>query len=177
MIWRTRRASTRSDRRTTPIGRRSPNFRREYHHQVEPRAVALTGFVPNYFQKVVAEQIARSVSGVRALTNDIEVTASNRFDPAFARCCQNDEDMFGRGALLQDTFRSTIEETEVTPGFLCNLAHANDNLRRASTPEKSRYLMSKDCALSVDANVTSPRSSPAASNLTAGATALTDNQS
>jgi len=45
----------------------------------------LTGFVPSYFQKVVAEQVASSVSGVRLLTNEIEVAALHKIDPEFAQ--------------------------------------------------------------------------------------------
>ena len=48
--------------------------------------VTLTGFVHNYFEKVAAERAAKSVYGVKAVANDIEVkTALVRTDPEIAR--------------------------------------------------------------------------------------------
>ena len=44
--------------------------------------VTLTGFVHNYFEKTAAERAAKSVYGVKAVANDIEVkTAQQRTDP------------------------------------------------------------------------------------------------
>jgi len=48
-------------------------------------AVSLTGFVPSYFQKLAAAQVAGSVYGIRAVANDIEVKISGRTDPEIAR--------------------------------------------------------------------------------------------
>ena len=51
----------------------------------EDGAVTLTGFVHTYFEKFAAEEAAKSVYGVRALANDIEVKpASTRTDPEIA---------------------------------------------------------------------------------------------
>lgn len=48
--------------------------------------VSLTGFVHNYTEKVAAERAAKSVYGVRAVANDIEVRpAGLRTDPEIAR--------------------------------------------------------------------------------------------
>jgi osmotically-inducible protein OsmY len=48
-------------------------------------AVTLTGFVQSYAEKVAAEKAAKSVYGVKAVANDIEVTAMTRTDPEIAR--------------------------------------------------------------------------------------------
>jgi osmotically-inducible protein OsmY len=51
----------------------------------EDGAVTLTGFVHTYFEKFAAEKAAKSVYGVRALANDIEVKpATTRTDPEIA---------------------------------------------------------------------------------------------
>jgi osmotically-inducible protein OsmY len=51
----------------------------------EDGAVTLTGFVHTYFEKFAAEEAAKSVYGVRALANDIEVKpATIRTDPEIA---------------------------------------------------------------------------------------------
>ena len=51
----------------------------------EDGAVTLTGFVHTYFEKFAAEEAAKSVYGVRALANDIEVKpATVRTDPEIA---------------------------------------------------------------------------------------------
>ena len=51
----------------------------------EDGAVTLTGFVHTYFEKFAAEEAAKSVYGVRALANDIEVKpATMRTDPEIA---------------------------------------------------------------------------------------------
>ena len=48
--------------------------------------VTLTGFVHNYYEKTAAERAAKSVYGVKAVANDIEVkTALARTDPEIAR--------------------------------------------------------------------------------------------
>jgi osmotically-inducible protein OsmY len=48
--------------------------------------VTLTGFVHSYPEKLAAERAAKSVHGVRAVANDIEVkTGSERTDPEIAR--------------------------------------------------------------------------------------------
>ncbi|HVW84087.1 MAG TPA: BON domain-containing protein, partial [Bryobacteraceae bacterium] len=48
--------------------------------------ITLTGFVHNYFEKVAAERAAKSVYGVKAVANDIEVRAAGaRTDPEIAR--------------------------------------------------------------------------------------------
>ena len=48
--------------------------------------VTLTGVVHNYFEKTAAERAAKSVYGVKAVANDIEVkTAQQRTDPEIAR--------------------------------------------------------------------------------------------
>lgn len=48
--------------------------------------VALTGFVHNYAEKFAAEKAAKSVYGVKAVANDIEVKpATSRTDPEIAR--------------------------------------------------------------------------------------------
>jgi osmotically-inducible protein OsmY len=48
-------------------------------------AVTLTGFVHNYPEKVAAERAAKSVYGVRAVANDIEVKPLTRTDPEILR--------------------------------------------------------------------------------------------
>ena len=48
-------------------------------------AVTLTGFVHTYAEKVAAEQATKSVYGVRAVANDIEVRPMTRTDPEIAR--------------------------------------------------------------------------------------------
>jgi osmotically-inducible protein OsmY len=48
-------------------------------------AVTLTGFVHSYAEKVAAEKAAKSVYGVRAVANDIEVKPMTRTDPEIAR--------------------------------------------------------------------------------------------
>jgi osmotically-inducible protein OsmY len=48
-------------------------------------AVTLTGFVHSYAEKVAAEKAAKSVYGVKAVANDIEVKAMTRSDPEIAR--------------------------------------------------------------------------------------------
>ncbi|HSM76048.1 MAG TPA: BON domain-containing protein [Bryobacteraceae bacterium] len=48
-------------------------------------AVALTGFVHSYFEKMAAERTAKSVYGVKAIANDIEVKPVTRTDPEIAR--------------------------------------------------------------------------------------------
>ena len=51
----------------------------------EDGAVTLTGFVHSYFEKFAAEKAAKSVYGVKALANDIEVKpATTRTDPEIA---------------------------------------------------------------------------------------------
>lgn len=53
--------------------------------KAEDGAVTLTGFVHSYFEKLAAEKAAKSVYGVRALANDIEVKpAATRTDPEIA---------------------------------------------------------------------------------------------
>jgi osmotically-inducible protein OsmY len=53
--------------------------------KAEDGAVTLTGFVHSYFEKFSAEKAAKSVYGVRALANDIEVRpSSTRTDPEIA---------------------------------------------------------------------------------------------
>jgi len=47
--------------------------------------VNLTGFVHSYAEKVAAEKNAKSVYGVLAVANDIEVKAGTRTDPEIAR--------------------------------------------------------------------------------------------
>ena len=48
-------------------------------------AVTLTGFVHSYTEKVAAEKAAKSVYGVKAVANDIEVKPGMRTDPEIAR--------------------------------------------------------------------------------------------
>jgi osmotically-inducible protein OsmY len=48
-------------------------------------AVTLTGFVHSYLEKVAAEKAAKSVYGVRAVANDIEVKPLTRTDPEMMR--------------------------------------------------------------------------------------------
>ena len=48
-------------------------------------AVTLTGFVHSYAEKVAAERAAKSVYGVQAVANDIEVKPMTRTDPEIAR--------------------------------------------------------------------------------------------
>ena len=48
-------------------------------------AVTLTGFVHNYVEKVAAEKASKSVYGVKAVANDIEVKPGTRTDPEIAR--------------------------------------------------------------------------------------------
>ena len=48
-------------------------------------AVTLTGFVHSYAEKVAAEKAAKSVYGVQAVANDIEVKPMTRTDPEIAR--------------------------------------------------------------------------------------------
>ena len=47
--------------------------------------VTLTGFVHSYAEKVAGEKAAKSVYGVRAVANDIEVKPMTRTDPEIAR--------------------------------------------------------------------------------------------
>ena len=47
--------------------------------------VTLTGFVPNYVERVAAEKAAKRVYGVKAIANDIEVKPMTRTDPEIAR--------------------------------------------------------------------------------------------
>ncbi|MBZ5677995.1 MAG: BON domain-containing protein [Acidobacteriia bacterium] len=48
-------------------------------------AVTLTGFVHSYAEKVAAEKAAKSVYGVKAVANDIDVKPMTRTDPEIAR--------------------------------------------------------------------------------------------
>jgi osmotically-inducible protein OsmY len=49
-------------------------------------AVTLTGFVHHYYEKMAAERAAKSVYGVKAVANDIDVKiAMSRTDPEIAR--------------------------------------------------------------------------------------------
>jgi osmotically-inducible protein OsmY len=48
-------------------------------------AITLTGFVHSYAEKVAAEKAAKSVYGVKAVANDIEVKPMTRTDPEIAR--------------------------------------------------------------------------------------------
>jgi len=48
-------------------------------------AVTLTGFVHSYAEKVAAEKTAKSVYGVKAVANDIDVKPMTRTDPEIAR--------------------------------------------------------------------------------------------
>ncbi len=52
---------------------------------VKDGVVALNGFVHAYTEKVAAEKAAKSVYGVKAVANDIEVKAMSRTDPEIAR--------------------------------------------------------------------------------------------
>ena len=48
--------------------------------------VTLTGYVHTYFEKTAAEKAAKSVYGVQAIANDIEIkTSTTRTDPEIAR--------------------------------------------------------------------------------------------
>jgi osmotically-inducible protein OsmY len=47
--------------------------------------VTLTGFVHSYAEKVAAEKATKSVYGVKAVANDIEVNPMTRTDPEIAR--------------------------------------------------------------------------------------------
>lgn len=48
--------------------------------------ITLTGFVHHYYEKMAAERAAKSVYGVKAVANDIEVKiAGTRSDPEIAR--------------------------------------------------------------------------------------------
>jgi osmotically-inducible protein OsmY len=48
-------------------------------------AATLTGFVHSYAEKVAAEKAAKSIYGVKAVANDIEVKPMTRTDPEIAR--------------------------------------------------------------------------------------------
>jgi osmotically-inducible protein OsmY len=48
-------------------------------------AVTLTGFVHSYLEKVTAEKAAKSIYGVKAVANDIEVKPMTRTDPEITR--------------------------------------------------------------------------------------------
>lgn len=48
-------------------------------------AITLTGFVHTYADKIAAEKVAKSVFGVRAIADDIEVKGITRTDPEIAR--------------------------------------------------------------------------------------------
>jgi osmotically-inducible protein OsmY len=53
---------------------------------VKDGVVALTGFVPSYWEKDAAEKAAKRVFGVRGVANDLEVKLiSSRTDPEIAR--------------------------------------------------------------------------------------------
>lgn len=53
---------------------------------VKDGVVTLSGFVPSYYEKDVAEKAAKRVYGVRGVANDIEVKlATTRTDPEIAR--------------------------------------------------------------------------------------------
>jgi len=53
---------------------------------VRDGVATLTGFVHHYYEKIAAERAAKSVYGVKAVANDIEVkTALARTDPEIAR--------------------------------------------------------------------------------------------
>ena len=48
--------------------------------------ITLTGFANNYYEKVAAEKAVKSVYGVKAVANDIEIRiAGTRTDPEIAR--------------------------------------------------------------------------------------------
>ncbi len=51
----------------------------------EEGVVTLTGFVHTYAEKFAAERAAKSVYGVKAVANDIEVKLGSRSDPEIAR--------------------------------------------------------------------------------------------
>jgi osmotically-inducible protein OsmY len=48
-------------------------------------SVTLTGFVHSLAEKIAAEKMAKSVYGVQAVANDIEVKPTTRTDPEIAR--------------------------------------------------------------------------------------------
>ncbi len=48
-------------------------------------AVTLTGFVHSYAEKIAAEKAAKSVYGLKAIANEIEVKPMTRTDPEIAR--------------------------------------------------------------------------------------------
>lgn len=52
---------------------------------VKHGVITLTGFVKTYAEKAAAERVAKSVYGVQAVANDIEVKPMMRTDPEIAR--------------------------------------------------------------------------------------------
>jgi osmotically-inducible protein OsmY len=81
--------------------------------KAEDGAVTLTGFVHSYFEKFAAEKAAKSVYGVKALANDIEVKpATTRTDPEIAHDIVNT--MKGNVTVPGDRIKVGVREGFVT---------------------------------------------------------------
>lgn len=77
--------------------------------------VTLTGFVPNYAQKVTAEKAARRVSGVKAIAQEIEVRFASDPKTSDAEIAQRILDMFRWDVRIPDElFSVKVEHGLVT---------------------------------------------------------------
>ena len=85
---------------------------RDINAKVTDSTVTLSGFVHTFAEKGSAEKAAKSVRGVIAVANDIEVRPSTRTDPEIARDIQN---ALNSHVLVPETkITATVEEGFVT---------------------------------------------------------------
>lgn len=75
--------------------------------------VTLTGFVHNYCEKIGAERAAKSVYGVKAVANDIEVKAAeSRTDPEIARDIVHA--LTANATIPRDRIKASVKEGYIT---------------------------------------------------------------
>jgi osmotically-inducible protein OsmY len=80
---------------------------------VKDGVVTLSGYVPNYWEKVEAENVAKRVYGVKGVANDIEIKLpSTRTDPEIARDAVSA--LESHVSIPKDTIKVTVKNGWVT---------------------------------------------------------------
>ena len=88
---------------------------------VKEAVVALSGFVPNYWEKLEAEKAVKPVRGLRGVANDINITlSSKRTDPEVARSAVHE--LASHVGIPSTEIKATMENGWLTLGGECRLA-------------------------------------------------------
>lgn len=82
---------------------------------VKEAVVALSGFVPNYWEKLEAEKAVKPVRGLRGVANDINITlSSKRTDPEVARSAVHE--LASHVGIPSTEIKATVENGWLTLG-------------------------------------------------------------